>query len=331
MSVDRQNNNSISFIIKILDNSNYKKTKDIFIRKQDIYLIKLLAKRAKANKRNEFLKINEKIKIYKELKLKKTPIINKSNKNNKLEYKNIRIIKKKVGNSINENKYILENAIEESKYNKNTFDFENLITSKIYNSDLSRNNQTILKVKTEDNNINNDINDKNDIEDSLQKEKVKKYRLKDKYNKTATSLFNGKTIYNISNTPNILLPKTIKNRVDENQKKDRLLLFDNFNLDKYYYNKIILTENKNESKTRNIEPYLKLKDRGIQFNKVFNLFQKDKKSKVRRQKIIIKRIFGDNDNSERNNIIKNEHSLNKYNNMTTMDNLNNGLPYINRK
>ena len=54
MSVERQNKNSFSFNIRVLDNNNnnYKKLKDIFIRKQDIYLIKLLEKKAK-NNRNE--------------------------------------------------------------------------------------------------------------------------------------------------------------------------------------------------------------------------------------------------------------------------------------
>jgi hypothetical protein len=328
MSVDRQNNNSISFHVKVLDNSNYKKIKDIFIRKQDIYLIKLLAKKSKNNKRIENLKSYQKAKIYKELKLHNPPITNKNKNVNKLEFKNIRIIKKKSGNLTNEKNYIVENIVEESKNDKNTFNLENLITSKIYNSDISRNNQTMLNVKTEDTNTNNG---ENNNEDSAHWKKIKKNRLKEKFNKTATNLFNQNTIYNISKTPNILLPKTIKSRVVDNQKKLENLLYDNLNSDKFNYNKIILTDDKSESKKYNVEPYLKLKSNEFKFNKFFNLFSKDKDDKKRRQKIILKSILYEN--SERNNQIKNDHSLNKINNInkTSFDILNNGLPFINRK
>ena len=90
MSVERQNKNSFSFNIRVLDNNNnnYKKLKDIFIRKQDIYLIKLLEKKAKNNKNEKIDKTLKKItsydkeKIYQNFKAYKSPIINNNiNKN----------------------------------------------------------------------------------------------------------------------------------------------------------------------------------------------------------------------------------------------------------
>ena len=60
MSDDKKNRNLFSFNVRILNNNkNYKKIKDIFIRKQDIYLIKLLEKKAKENKNT---KLNTSIK-----------------------------------------------------------------------------------------------------------------------------------------------------------------------------------------------------------------------------------------------------------------------------
>ena len=51
MNDDKKGKNLLSFKVRILNNNkNYKKIKDIFIRKQDIYLIKLLEKKAKENK-----------------------------------------------------------------------------------------------------------------------------------------------------------------------------------------------------------------------------------------------------------------------------------------
>ena len=60
MSDDKKNRNLFSFNVRILNNNkNYKKIKDIFIRKQDIYLIKLLEKKSKENKNT---KLNTSIK-----------------------------------------------------------------------------------------------------------------------------------------------------------------------------------------------------------------------------------------------------------------------------
>ena len=60
MSDDKKNRNLFLFNVRILNNSNnFKKIKDIFIRKQDIYLIKLLEKKAKESKNT---KLNTSIK-----------------------------------------------------------------------------------------------------------------------------------------------------------------------------------------------------------------------------------------------------------------------------
>ena len=335
MSVERQNKNSFSFNIRVLDNNNnYKKLKDIFIRKQDIYLIKLLEKKAKNNKNEKIDKTLKKItsydkeKIYQNFKTYKSPIIN--NNINKHEYKNIRIIKKKLDNSVNEKNYILENIIDESKNNKITYNFDNLITSKIYNSDISRNNQTMLNVKTENTNIYDESNNHNILNTIYES---KKNILKAKYNKTTTNLFNQK------HTPNIVLPKNIKNNGIENQKKldkkNKLFLNNDdndINMDKHLYNKINLTDNKNGKNIYNIKKCLKLNNKAVQFHKVFNLFKNDKYIKDKRQKIIIKNNFVENENSERNtNHIKINHSLNKYDNIKPVENFNNGLPYINSR
>ena len=62
MSDDKKNRNLFSFNVRILNNNkNYKKIKDIFIRKQDIYLIKLLEKKEK-EKENKNTKLNTSIK-----------------------------------------------------------------------------------------------------------------------------------------------------------------------------------------------------------------------------------------------------------------------------
>ena len=62
----------------------------------------------------------------------------------------------------------------------------NLITSKIYMSNISGNNQTILNVKTENTNIYYDSNNHN-ILDTIYENKNN--ILKTKYNKTITNLF----------------------------------------------------------------------------------------------------------------------------------------------
>ena len=76
------------------------------------------------------------------------------------DYKNIRIIKKKLDddvindtntnthtNNYNYNYNNLDNTINAQRYNQNTI--EEQITSKIYNSDMSRNNKTMLNVQLE--------------------------------------------------------------------------------------------------------------------------------------------------------------------------------------
>ena len=74
------------------------------------------------------------------------------------DYKNIRIIKKKLDDDVindtntnthtnNYNYNNLDDTINAQRHNQNTI--EEQITSKIYNSDMSRNNKTMLNVQLE--------------------------------------------------------------------------------------------------------------------------------------------------------------------------------------
>ena len=147
--------------------SNLKETKDIFIRKQDIYLIKLLEKRIKLTKmlKNKKMEKNV-IKIINPIKLLYHPDENKTtnnfgNNNKKIKqsinnYKNIKI-------KYNKNQYENISYINYEKDKINTLNFfDNLITSKIYNKDNSKNNKNMLKLITNNNfNYNYNFNTKN--------------------------------------------------------------------------------------------------------------------------------------------------------------------------
>ena len=134
--------------------------KDIFIHKQDIYLIKLLEKRVKLTKMYKSKKLNQNmIKLISPLNFQKIPDENKTSsnhiekkKNQNLNYKNIKI---------RFNKYQSENNsyINYDKEKNNSLNIkEDLITSKIFNSDNSKNNKNILKIINKDNNMENNFN-----------------------------------------------------------------------------------------------------------------------------------------------------------------------------
>ena len=128
------------------NNSNSKEPKDIFIRKQDIYLIKLLEKRIKLTKMYKSKKLSQNIKVINPWNYKinpdenKTSHIVKKNENQSFNYKNIKIKFNKKQSE--ENSYI-----NYGKDKNNTINlFDDLITSKIFNSDNSKNNKNILKI-----------------------------------------------------------------------------------------------------------------------------------------------------------------------------------------
>ena len=153
----------LSFEIKILESFSKKKIKsnninknskkDLFIRKQDIYLINLLEKRIKLTKllkttkpefnkiklNNPFLyKINRNIKKESNL---------ENNKNLFFNYRSISLINNK---KKRENISYLNSEKEKNITMKN---FDYLITSKIYNKDDSKNNKNILKINTGEKNF----------------------------------------------------------------------------------------------------------------------------------------------------------------------------------
>lgn len=128
------------------NNSNSKEPKDIFIRKQDIYLIKLLEKRIKLTKMYKSKKLSQNIKVINPWNYKINPDENKTshfmkkNENQSFNYKNIKIKFNKKQSE--ENSYI-----NYGKDKNNTINlFDDLITSKIFNSDNSKNNKNILKI-----------------------------------------------------------------------------------------------------------------------------------------------------------------------------------------
>ena len=332
----KQSKNSFSFNIRIFDsyNNNKKKMKDIFIRKQDIYLIKLLEKRAKNNKATKLNKSLKKMASY--TNNEKNDIVKNNQREKKLkDYKNIRIIKKKLENSPNNN-YILNNIIDESTKDKNQF--EDLITSKIYNSDSSRNNKTMLNAHNENFLFDNNI--------TLKTIYGKNYFLKTKYNKTALNLVKQnnrienpfetnikfrkkeKNIYTDYNSKpyNDLKHSLIQqnNLISKKIKKDSKK---NFHIYENIFNKININKNQNDSNNFNDHRSKKYKsnNKTNHFHKVFNLFKIEKK-KDRRAKY--------NKNFERNNCIKINHSLTKEEkdeNTKIADNLFNGLPNIIRR
>ena len=163
-----------SFDIKILNrdsnkkyirnSSNLKETKDIFIRKQDIYLIKLLEKRIKLTKmlknknKNKNKNVNHNmIKIINPMHFQYHFDENKSsnifmNKIIKKDINNYKNIKIKLNNEYN-------SYFNYEKDKNNTLNyFDNLITSKIYNKDNSKNNKNMLKLINSNNNLNYNYN-----------------------------------------------------------------------------------------------------------------------------------------------------------------------------
>ena len=332
----KQSKNSFSFNIRIFDsyNSCNKKIKDIFIRKQDIYLIKLLEKRAKNNKTTKLNKSLKKFSSYSNNE--KIDKVENNSKEKKLkDYRNIRIMKKKLENSENNN-YILNNIIDESSNDKNQL--EDLITSKIFNSDSSRNNKTMLNAQNENILFDNNITLKTIYE--------KNHFLKTKYNKTALNLVKQnhrienpfetnikfrkkeKKIYTDYNSKpyNDLKHSLIhqNNLISKKIKKDSKK---NFPIYENIFNKININENQNDSNNFNDHRSKKYKsnNKTNHFHKVFNLFKIEKK-KDRRAKY--------NKNFERNNCIKINHSLTKEEkdeNTKNADNLFNGLPNIIRR
>ena len=320
MNVEDQSKNSFSFNIKVLDRDiNYKKIKDIFIRKQDIYLIKILERRAK-NSKNKNLEPLKKImpNVNKEkINLKyKTPKVIKL-----IDYKNIKINRKKTDNSL-DNNYIEENKRDIAKNNNNQF--EGLITSRIFNSDSSRNNIKMLNIQNEkytnlqlyndiflkikNENTNNKIqkkiiNLKQNISDPYEtfiKFHKKRDRNYTKYDKKLHNRINISTNYNNKMTSD----------KKANIKHKRIPIYRN-----NIFNKINLTENKNESyfDCKNKKESLFTKNKIIKFHKEFNLFKKEKKDKNIKNKIIFDNNKEDIGYIERNNSKKKiNYSLNLF-------------------
>ena len=402
MSDDKKNINIFSFNVRILSNSkNYKKIKDIFIRKQDIYLIKLLEKKAKENKNT---KLNTSIKriIFDESKSssnnikRMNSIINKTYEINKpqtheiykihlnkkdemsqtndiydtnevykadgggsdtrklFDYKNIRIIKKKLDDDVindtnaNTNTYTnnynnLDNTINAQRHNQNTI--EEQITSKIYNSDMSRNNKTMLNVQLENiqnnnNNFKNNIYNKPNIisERLYDKNNSNKDFLFSKYNKTSFKLlYNQRKNYSIFKP--IKIPKNVNknynnyiNEIKKSKSNDKFkcLLNDeisseksinvknNFPMFKKIRNKINFTDNKNEEKLNN-----ELLNSNSRINKFTKQIQNQK---IRKN---IYEYVNEKWNLNHSKKIKINYSLKQINKKSTMENLYNGLPYIN--
>ena len=343
MSIGLKNKNTFSFNIRILDSdNNYKKIKDIFIRKQDIYLIKLLEKRTKNNKNSKMEKSLKK--IIQSNNLEKNVYYKPPKENKLIDFKNIRI-KKKLNNSIDNNNYILEKINEEYRNNKNQI--EDHITSKIYNIDSSRNNKTMLNAHNENNlqlNNNNFLKTINENEN----------KNINKYNKTALNLINSRNNIFLYQT-NIKLKKNNDNNYTKYKKThyNNLKLSLNKNSDNLIYdkkikiknarnpiyakifNKINLTEEQNDSY---FNSYIKKeccnsKDKAIQFHKIFNLFKKENQIKDNNYSIKLSDKKKENQFERNINKLKINYSLNKDENIKIFDrlyNFNNGLPYINK-
>ena len=400
MNDDKKGKNLFSFKVRILNNNkNYKKIKDIFIRKQDIYLIKLLEKKAKENK---YIQLNSSLKKinYDENKsssndinrmnsiINKTYDINKPqtheiykihlNKKDEMsqtndlystneiykfdgssdtrklfDYKNIRIIKKKLDDDVindsnantntNTNNYNnnFESTINAQRNNQNTI--EEQITSKIFNSDMSRNNKTMLNVQLENiqnnNNFLNSIYNKHNIisERLYNKNNSNKDYLFSKYNKTSFKLINNqRKNYNIFKP--IKIPKNVNknynnyiSEIKKSKSNDKFKCFVNdgisseksinikskFPIFKKIRNKINFTDNKNEEKLNN--ELLNSNNRVSKFDKQIQ------KQKIRKN---IYEYVNEKWNLNHSKKIQLNYSLKQNNKKSTMENLYNGLPYI---
>ena len=147
-----------SFDIKVFNNQSTKNIKsnsinlrdirDIFMRKQDVYLIKLLEKRIKLMKmlNSKSPNNNNKIKLMNSLPFKLRKDLNKTEKNlinKKINFKNIRI--KNIKTNKTQSESIPHINFEKNENNKLDY-FQDLITSKIYNRDITKNNKNMLKI-----------------------------------------------------------------------------------------------------------------------------------------------------------------------------------------
>ena len=147
-----------SFDIKVFNNQSKKNIKsnsinlrdirDIFMRKQDVYLIKLLEKRIKLMKmlNSKSPNNNNKIKLMNSLPFKLHKDLNKTEKNlinKKINFKNIRI--KNIKTNKTQSESIPHINFEKNENNKLDY-FQDLITSKIYNRDITKNNKNMLKI-----------------------------------------------------------------------------------------------------------------------------------------------------------------------------------------
>ena len=228
----QKSKNKFSFDIKILNSNSNKKyirnssslkdTKDIFIRKQDIYLIKLLEKRIKLTKmlKNQNKKVNHNmIKIINPQRFQNLFDENKTtnnfgNKKIQKDINNYKNIKIKYNNEYN-------SYFNYEKDKSNTLNYlDNLITSKIYNKDNSKNNKNMLKLINKNNNPNYN------------------------YNFTNSKKF-FKTKYN--NNTKITLPK-IKENNNKTIRNDRNILN---NEDLIYNYKTIILKEKNQIENNN--------------------------------------------------------------------------------
>ncbi len=203
--------NQFSFDIKIFNNKSKKNFKtnsinlrdirDIFIHKQDVYLIKLLEKRIKLTKMLQSKSPHHNmIKLINPWPFPYNQNPNKTAKNllnKKLHYKNIKIKKVKVNKKENENISLIN--YEKDKNNTLNY-FDNLITSKIYNSDITKNNKNLVKI--------------------ISKSKRQIYN----YSYAKKNFF--KTRYNINNNNNSLihLPKINKNKNSQTLRNNRNII-----------------------------------------------------------------------------------------------------------
>ena len=396
MSEDNKGKNLFSFNVRILNsNNNYKKIKDIFIRKQDIYLIKLLEKKVKENKNtklnssikkiifdentslndanrmnsiiNKTYDINKpqaheiyKIHLNKKDEMSQTNDIYDTNEVHKsdggdarrlFDYKNIRIIKKKFDDDIindtnvntnTHNNNNIDDTINEPRHN-NQNTIEEQITSKIFNSDMSRNNKTMLNAKLENmqnnnNFMNNIYNKPNIISERLyDKNNSNKDFLFSKYNKTSFKLiYNQRQNYNIFKP--IKIPKNVNknfnnyiNEIKKSKSNDKFKCLineeisseksinvrNNLPVFKKIRNKINFTDNKNEEKLNN-----ELLNSNNRINKYVKQIQKQK---IRKN---IYEYVNEKWNLNHSKKIKINYSLKQNSKKSTMENLYNGLPYI---
>lgn len=155
LSFDNNNSNfKRKKLFKRNNSNNLKETKDIFILKQDAYLLKLLEKKIKLKKIYKSKKLNQKVirlinpRIYKDTHDENNTSGNFKNKkiNQNINYRNI-IIRRDKKQTIN-NSFINR---ENEKGNILNFT-DNLITSKLYNNNISKNNKNILKIINKDDN-----------------------------------------------------------------------------------------------------------------------------------------------------------------------------------